>query len=160
MNVNNRIKSKMKLFEVTKKLNGISISESLNMNDEIYSTLITSMEALGAGELSGERGGNYTSNTQSTEEGYFVEIDGVDRLGNEYSFKFKIESELGVDDDVTQITNVDLTGFGFNSNDESEEILLDERTLDAFNKPRNVEYFNVITKYIDVDLESDIKEKQ
>ena len=160
MNIKNKIKSKEKLFEVLRKLNNISINESFNMDEDVYATLTSSLEILKSGGLLNKRGGRNTSKSQKTELGYFVEIDGFDREGNEYGFKFNVEIEEGLDDSVIQVTNVDLTGLFFNSNDETEEILLDEKNLIIFNKPKNTEYFNVIKMYIDIDLESDIKTEQ
>ena len=160
MSIKNKIDAKKKLFEVMGKLNKVSITESFHMDEEMYATLTTAIDALKTGELLNERGGKNTSKSQKTENGYFVEIDGFDREGNEYSFKFIIEIEEGLDDEVIQVINVDLIEFFFNSNDESEEIALDKNNLIKFNKPQNTEYFDVITMYIDVDLDSDIKTEQ
>jgi hypothetical protein len=160
MTIKKRINAKIKLFEVMNKLNKVNIKESFNIDEDIYATITTAIESLKMGELLSQRGGRNTSQSQKTEDGFFVEIDGFDREGNEYSFKFNIQSEENLDDDVIQVTNVDLVEFFFSSTDESEEIKLTEDDLFKFNQPKNVEYYDTIKNYIDIDLESDITKEQ
>ena len=147
----------MKLFEVMSKLNKVSINERYNITDEVYATLTTSLDVLERGELLTENGGKYDAKSQSGDDGYYVEIDGSDREGNIYGFTFNVEFDEGLDDDVVNVLNVDLIEFYFDSMDDSEEIKLDENDLREFNKQINISYYDTITKYINIDLESDIE---
>jgi len=160
MDIRKKINAKIKLFEVMGKLNNLSITEKFSMDESMYATLMTGVEALKNGELLRERGGRSEVKSQTTDEGVYVEIDGEDSEGNQYGFKFNLQVEEGIDDDVVHVSSVDVVEFFFDSSDDSEALRLGENDLIEFNKQKNVDYYDIITKYVDLDLESDVTKQK
>lgn len=155
--IKEKISARKKLFEMTRKLNGSSINESLKLSDEVYSAFMVALESLGRGNLLRKFGGNSNVKTQKTEDdNYFVEIVGNDKEKNEYYFLFEIELIDSLEDDVIQVQDVIVKEFTFK--DENKEISLGENDLREFNKSAsNVYLFDYIDIYIDFDFESDIE---
>lgn len=160
MSVRKKIDARKKLFEVMNKLNKVKLNEVFNISEEAYAKLITSIEVLKMGGLLIENGGRNESRSQTTDEGVFVEIKGNDREGNTYQFDFIIYTEEGLDSDIVQVTSVDIVGFLFDSYDDDEVLKLDQDDLVSFNKQKNVNHYDIILKYIDIDLGGEINKEQ
>lgn len=155
MNLKKRINAKLKLFELLNKLNNVVISEKFGINEDIYAKLLTSIDVLKTGGLLTQNGGTYTAKTQDDDDGYYVEISGKDKNGNEYGFKFRIHIDEGFDDDTIQVLGDEIIEFQFNSNDDEEMIKMDETDLNILNKEMTINYFDIISNYIDLDLSSE-----
>ncbi len=158
--INKKIEAKKRLFETMGKLNKIYLSEKFNIDDNMYATLITAIESLKNGNLLSKRGGKSTVNSQKREDGYYVEIEGIDREKNEYGFNFIVYIEEGLDDDVIQILDVDIIEFFFKASEGEEELRLSEKDLDSFNKQKNIDYYNIITQYIDLDYDTEMSKEE
>lgn len=158
--IKEKIKAKKKLFEVINKLNNVRINEMFNINEDMYATLITAIDTLGAGSLLSERGGKYEASTQKDEELFYVIINGIDSENNSYEFKFKIFFDEDLNDDVVRINNIELFEFFFDSNDDSEALKLGEDELLSFNKQKNIDFYNIINKYVDINLEDEITKEE
>jgi len=154
--VNEKISARKKLFEMTRKLNGSSINESLKLSDEAYSTFMIALESLSKGKLLRKSGGNSKVKTQKTpDDNYFVEIVGNDNEKNEYYFLFELELTDSLEDNVIQVSNVNVNEFTFKSED--KELSLGENDLREYNNESNVYLFDYINLYVDFDFESEIK---
>lgn len=159
--IKEKIKAKKKLFEVINKLNNVKINEMFNINEDMYATLITAIDTLGAGSLLSERGGKYEATTQKDGDIFYTIINGVDYENNSYEFKFKIFIDRGLDDDIVRIENIELIEFFFDSNDENETLKLGEDELLSFNRQKNLDFYDIINDYVDINLEDEItKEKK
>lgn len=159
--IKEKIKAKKKLFEVINKLNNVRINEMFNINEDMYATLITAIDTLGAGSLLSERGGKYEATTQKDGDIFYTIINGVDYENNSYEFKFKIFIDRGLDDDIVRIENIELIEFFFDSNDENETLKLGEDELLSFNRQKNLDFYDIINDYVDINLEDEItKEKK
>lgn len=155
MSIEKKITAKKKLFEVLKKLNKVNISERFNLTTDVYAILMTSLETLKNGELLTKRGGNNKSTTQFSDDLLYVNIEGNDSQNNEFRFNFEVSYEE-LDSGVTQVTNVDIKDFYFASSDEEEVLSLSENELIQFNKQKNVDFYDIITNYVDIDFDDEI----
>ena len=154
-----KIFARKRLYENIKKINNISINEIHNISEESYATLMTCLEVLANGGLLRKTGGDSKIETQIKEDSLFVRISGIDKEKNEYLFNFLIEYDEGLEDDVVQIINIDIMDFHYQSNDDGFKLGLDENDLRDFNKNKNLDFYDIISQYVDFNLEDEVRKE-
>ena len=154
MEMYNKPGSKKRLVEMMQGVNKVKINEdfgetqTLNVDD----ILNTAIVKLSSGALDIEKGGTNRSVMQTINGASYVGINGYDRDKNMYNFNFKITGSEDDQDGVFNIENVILERFYFQNPDGNKVIELDENELRDFNNKTTTDLYDIIEKYIDVDI--------
>lgn len=151
MRIYNKSGSKERLLEMMKGVNKIKLNEE-TFGDSLSNTLEEALQKLKSGALNMEQGGSYRSGMQTVNDTIYVGINGYDRNKNMYNFNFKI---TGTEDDIDGVTNVQdviLEKFYYQNPQGQKVFDVNEDDLVNFNAKHGSELYDVIEKYIDVDI--------
>lgn len=149
--------NKKKLYEMMGKINKLKLNEVFNLTEEMEKLLNSGIEALRNKDLLSERGGKVEVTSQKIDDGLMVDIEGTDKQRNEYYFKFHIIQEEDLMDNVLNIVNINLIEYSYSDSQEETQISLSEDDLRNFNKENDINFYDIIVNYIDVDLETEIQ---
>ena len=156
MKILTQVGSKERLIEMFQKVNKIKLHEDFNLNNnnsiDINSILNQAFESLINGELSIQKGGSSNTTVQLEDNKSIVNIIGIDKNKNRFSFVFKLNYNEGDQDNTYNVNDIELMRFIFKNSNDQKTIELDKNELSDFNKDNSEKYFDIITNFADVDL--------
>ena len=144
--------SKDRLFEVMRRVNGVTLNEEVESISTPKSVLSNTFNGLLSGDLKISH-----STTKIEGDETFVELTCTDKNENNAIFRFIIKSTETDQENVFGVNDIKLIGFTYatSSGDGSFEIN-DEDGLREFNSENDGKLFDVIEDYVDVSEEEPV----
>lgn len=152
MRIHNTPGSKERLYEMMSNVNKVKLNEN-SWQKNLNQTLSTAIDKLKSGALKIEQGGSNKTTMQTIDDTIYVGINGYDSNKNMYNFNFKINTTEGDQDDVYNVQDVELEKFYY-QNPQGEKVFdVNEDDLIDFNRQHGSELYDIIEKYVDVDIQ-------
>jgi len=139
--------SKERLFEMMQKVNKISLNEDVMQGEAKGDLAANAFNELVSGALKIDK-----TNTQTDENGSYLEIGGVDDAGNRASFRFRVEGSQGDQDGVFSVNKATLTQFNFVGHGFDAEMGEEVNTIQRLNASKSQEMIDVASQYADFDM--------
>lgn len=149
MKVNTTIGSKDRFVEMFQRVNKLKLNEEIIQNNNSNVVLENAFNELKNNSINIQH-----TNNQENDNKSYVELVGVDKGGNNVTFRFSAMSRQGDQDGVFGIDNARLESFVYNTKNGGQTIEMDESALKQFNAQHSAELVDIVSNYIDVETET------
>lgn len=147
----NNLNRKKRLFELMNKVNKLHINE----NNTVDSNLSSGYDMLVSDGFRFNGNGECNIKSQKNDDGLFVEFNCKDENNNKYIFNFQVFGNADESDSsVFNLNDIKLVNFTFENPENGAENATDVE-ISNFNKINADSYFDTISKYIELDFDSD-----
>jgi hypothetical protein len=146
MKVYNPIGSKERFLEMFQRVNKIQLNEEMVQGNAGTNVLETAFNDLKNNTLNIKR-----TDSQTTGDENFIEINGVDNSGNDITFRFRVTVNQGEEEGVIGIENAELINFEYKSRTYDMEVPEGMNMLRQFNAKHGNEIADVVGEYADFD---------